>query len=282
RAISELPEEALQRGIARLQGAEFLYETALFPDLEFTFKHALTHDVAYGSLLNERRREVHARIVGAIEASYPDRLAEHAEQLAHHAFRGEAWAKALIYLPQAGPKAIGRCAYRQAVAYLDQALIALQHLPQSDDALQQAIDARCDLRNAHMVLGDHDRMLEHVRAAEALGDRPQLARVLAYTSSNFFIAREHRRALDSAERGLAVAAGLDDFRLETDLNLRLAIIHHALADYPRARELTERNIKALAGDRSYRAFTGPHLTVVLSHVFLVRSLAECGEFGEAV
>jgi predicted ATPase len=108
RAISDLPEEALQRGITLLQAAEFFYETAMFPDLEFTFKHALTHEVAYGSLLNERRREVHVRIVGAIEASYPDRLAEHGERLAHHAFRGEAWAKALIYLRQAGAKAISR------------------------------------------------------------------------------------------------------------------------------------------------------------------------------
>jgi class 3 adenylate cyclase/tetratricopeptide (TPR) repeat protein len=286
RAISDLPEEALQRDIALLRTAEFLYETTLFPDRNFTFKHALTHDVAYSSLLNERRRDMHARIVGAIETSYPDRLAEHIEQVAQHAFRGEAWAKALIYLRQAGAKAISRCAYRPAIAYLNEALVALQHMPQSDDAIEQAIDVRCDLRNAHMVFGEHERMVEHVHTAEelavALGDQARLSRVLSYTSANFFIAGEHRRALDSAERGQAAAARLDDFRLESDLNLRLAIVHHALANYPRARELTERNIDALAGHRSYRAFSGPNLTVVLSHAYLVRTLAECGEFDKAV
>ena len=67
-------EEALRRGLAHLQAAEFLYETRLFPDLEYTFKHALTHEVAYGSLLQERRRALHARIVEAIERLHPDRL----------------------------------------------------------------------------------------------------------------------------------------------------------------------------------------------------------------
>src|SRR5262249_11492362 len=60
-AIAELPENALKQGLARLQAAEFLYETSLFPDSEYTFKHALTHEVAYGSLLQERRRALHAR-----------------------------------------------------------------------------------------------------------------------------------------------------------------------------------------------------------------------------
>jgi len=99
-AIAELPEEALRRGLGRLQAGEFVYETRLFPDVEYTFKHALTHEVAYGSLLNERRRALHARIVEALERLYPDRLAEQADRLAHHAFRGEAWGKALSYLRQ--------------------------------------------------------------------------------------------------------------------------------------------------------------------------------------
>ena len=67
-AIAELPEEVLHRSLAHLQAAEFLYETRLFPEQVYTFKHALTHEVAYGSLLQERRRALHARIVEAFEA----------------------------------------------------------------------------------------------------------------------------------------------------------------------------------------------------------------------
>ena len=81
-AIAELPEAGLQRGLAHLQGAEFLYETRLFPEHEYTFKHALTHEVAYGSLLQERRRALHTRIVEALEGLAEDRLAEQVERLA--------------------------------------------------------------------------------------------------------------------------------------------------------------------------------------------------------
>ena len=94
-AIAELPEADLHRGLTRLQAAEFLYETRLFPERVFTFKHALTHEVAYGSLLQERRRVLHGCIVEALEVLYADRLAEQVEHLAHHAVRGEVWDKAL-------------------------------------------------------------------------------------------------------------------------------------------------------------------------------------------
>jgi class 3 adenylate cyclase/tetratricopeptide (TPR) repeat protein len=102
---SELPEDDLRRGLARLQAAEFVYEAKLFPDLEYTFKHALTHEVAYGSLLHDRRCAIHARIIDAIERVYADRLAEHVNRLAHHAFRGELWDRALHYLHQTGSAA---------------------------------------------------------------------------------------------------------------------------------------------------------------------------------
>ena len=120
-----LSDEELRRGLTHLQAAEFLYETSLFPDLEYTFKHALTHEVAYGSLLHERQRALHARIVEAIETLYSDRLIEQVERLAHHAARGEVWDKAVNYLRQAGSKADARSAFREAASYFEQALTAL-------------------------------------------------------------------------------------------------------------------------------------------------------------
>ena len=97
-AISETPDETLRLGLARLQAAEFLYETALFPELEYTFKHALTQEVAYGGLLQERRRDLHARIVRAFESLYPGREVEQTSWLTLHAFRGEVWDRAVAYL----------------------------------------------------------------------------------------------------------------------------------------------------------------------------------------
>jgi tetratricopeptide (TPR) repeat protein len=100
--------------------------------------------------------------------------------------------------------------------------------------------------------------------------------------TNFFIARDHDHAIATLERGLAVARGLDDFRLDTELNLRLAIVHHGLGNYPRVLDLTGRNIEVLTGARIYRAFTGPILTATNSRTYRARSLAELGQFAEAI
>jgi class 3 adenylate cyclase len=115
RAVADLGEQDLMRLLARLTATEFLYETGLFPDPEYTFKHALTREVAYGGLLHERRREVHARIVATIERLHAERLPEQVERLAHHALRGEVWAKAVGYLRQAGLRAVARSAHREAM-----------------------------------------------------------------------------------------------------------------------------------------------------------------------
>jgi class 3 adenylate cyclase len=170
-AIAEVAENALHAAIGRLQAAEFLYETSLFPDLEYTFKHALTHEVAYGSPLQERRRTLHARIVEAIERLSPDRLTDHVERLAHHAFRGEAWEQAVTYLRQAGAKAAARSAYREAVGSFEQMLTALTHLPESREMLEQAIDVRFDLRNALLPLAEFGRIEGYLREAERLARR---------------------------------------------------------------------------------------------------------------
>jgi tetratricopeptide (TPR) repeat protein len=97
-AIARLNERELPAGLARLQSGEFIYETKLLPQVEYTFKHTLTHEVAYASLLQEHRRALHAELVDAIERLFPDAVAEHRDRLVHHAFRGEVWSKAVTYL----------------------------------------------------------------------------------------------------------------------------------------------------------------------------------------
>src|SRR5439155_24701139 len=115
-AIAGLESDALRAALERLQAAEFLYERALFPDLEYSFAHALTHDVAYASLLHERRRALHQAVARSIEARYPDQLHEHVDALAAHSFRGEMWSPAAAYLTQSGLKAFARSAHRAAAA----------------------------------------------------------------------------------------------------------------------------------------------------------------------
>jgi class 3 adenylate cyclase/tetratricopeptide (TPR) repeat protein len=144
-AVSELPEDALRTGLARLQTAELLYESSLFPEPEYAFKHALTNEVVYRSLLQDRQRVLHARILDAIETLYRDRLIEHVERLAHHAVRGALWDRAVPYLRQAAEKAEARSANREAIALFEQALAVLQQLPETPETLSKALDIRIAL-----------------------------------------------------------------------------------------------------------------------------------------
>jgi predicted ATPase len=144
-------------------GAKFCEECAaprLFPEREYTFKHALTHEVTYGTLLQDRRKALHARIVGAIERGYPDRLSEHVERLAHHAVRGELWEQAVAYLRRSGVKALARSGSREAAGAFEQALAALAHLPEGRATVEQGIDLRFELRQALQALGEHQRVVD--------------------------------------------------------------------------------------------------------------------------
>jgi tetratricopeptide (TPR) repeat protein len=287
KAIAEMSEEELLRTLKNLQAKEFLYETHLFPAREYTFKHALTQQVAYESLLQERRRSLHVRIVEVIETRYAARLAEQVERLAYHTFRGEVWEKALTYCRQAGMKAMAGSANREATAYFEQALVALQHLPPSRDLLEQAIDLRCDLRNTLFPLGEHqEKILKHLRAAEilaeTLADYQRLGRVSAYITGCFWIMGEMEQAMESGQRALTLAIALKDIDIQIMANYRLGQVYYHLGDYRQAIHYFKRNIASFEGELVYKHFGMAGLPSVFSRTILLYCLSECGEFAEGV
>jgi class 3 adenylate cyclase/predicted ATPase len=213
-AIAEMADDELRRSLAELQTAEFLYEARLFPDLEYTFKHALTHEVAYGSLLQDRRHTLHAALVAAIERLYADRLTEQVEVLAHHAVRGGLDIRAVQYLRQAGAKAVARSANREAVGYFAHALSLLSELPETPATLSEALDTRIALGPALMALRgagvpEVAASYQHARElVERLGDRSRLFPVLwglwffNYNRGHYLAAREAgERLLEVANQG---------------------------------------------------------------------------------
>ena len=253
-AIADVPEAGLHRSLTHLQTAEFLYETRLFPEHEYTFKHTLTHEVAYGSLLQERRRVLHARIVEALEHLASDRLAEQVERLAHHALRGEVWDKALAYSRQAGEKAMARSAHHEAVGYFEQGLSALPHMPDQRDIIEQAIDLRLALRYALLMLGELGRVLQCLRDAESLAetldDHRRLGRISVYLTYHFWNTGELDPALKIGHRALAIATDLGDMALQVRANLALGHAYHALGEFRRALDYFRRDVSTLAGDQS--------------------------------
>jgi tetratricopeptide (TPR) repeat protein len=285
-AVVEVPEEALQRDLALLQATEFLYEMRLFPVREYAFKHTLTHEVAYGSLLHERQRAVHTRIVEVLEAQHSEHLSEYVERLVHHAVRGEVWEKALRYCRQAGAKAFARSANREAVAYCEQALGSLRHLPPCRDTLEQAIDLRFDLHNALVLLEESERSADHLHEAETLakrlGDQRQLARAAFYLSEYCRQMGDQTGALAAGQRALTLATALGECGLQAAMHFRQGQVYINLGEYRQALDCFGHSLALLHGEPIGERFGLPGVLAVLSRAWTARCLAELGEFDEGM
>jgi class 3 adenylate cyclase/tetratricopeptide (TPR) repeat protein len=285
-AIADETGDTLRRRLTRLQTAEFLYETLLFPDPELTFKHGVVHEVAYATLLQEQRRALHARTVEAMATFYAGRLAEQAERVAYHAYHGGVWDQAVTYQRQAGAKAATRSAHREAAAYFERALAALAHLPESGEMVEQAIDLRLDLRNSLHAIGEFPRTIEFLRQAERLaegiGDRLRLGRVSISLCQYFRQIDDLEQAVELGQRALTIATAADNFVLTLLARIALGQAYHAFGDYPHAIECLRDNMAALGDDRVLERFGYVGLPSVFSLAWLARCLGELGEFGDAI
>ena len=283
-ATSELSDAELFDALASLQAAEFLYEAKFVPDREYRFTHALTHDVAYQTLLQERRRLLHGRVVEAVERLYHERLSEWIDRLAHHAVGSAIREKAFGYLQQAGAKAMTRSAYLEAASYFEQALDAGRHLPPDRAHLERLIDLRFDLRGVLIPLGRFERAVERLAeaevAAEALGDQRRLGRISAYLSASFRLLGEHSRSIACGLRALGIATTLEDFALQVAANCYLGETYAVVADYPRAIQHLAWNGEHVAGEQLYESFGASALPAALSRAFLAQVLADQGAFPE--
>jgi tetratricopeptide (TPR) repeat protein len=272
--------------LGQLRTAEFLYETTLFPDLEYTFKHALTHEVAYGSLLQERRRLLHAQIVDAIERVYADRLTEQIERLAHHAIRGAQWQKALRYLREAGTKAVTRSAYREAVAFWEEALRVVPHLPEARETLEHAIDIRFALRHAVFQVEGLPSLLNHLleaeRLANTLGDKRRLGWAYDYLSNYQYNSGNHAEAAAIATRALAIASDLGDFGLTLAATYHLGNANYYGGRYHEAVELFQCCLQSLEKRPDAERYGLAVPPSILVRDWLALSFAELGEFSEGV
>ena len=281
-AIIEDGDGDLRHGLAHLQGAEFLYEAHLFPELEYSFKHALTHEVAHASLLQERRMALHLSILETLERRHADPPSEEVERLARHALGAEAWDKAARYLRQAARRTMARSSYEAAAALLWNALRALERLPETPDTLAQAIDVRLELRVALIPLGRYQDVLAVMREAErlatTLGDRARLGRVLADICARLRnVAGEHLQAIEVGQRALAIAAESGDRELEGEAQYRTGQAYFAIGDFHRALDFLSRAAEGAGESHGERSL----LFASWSHSWLALTLSSLGRFADA-
>jgi class 3 adenylate cyclase/tetratricopeptide (TPR) repeat protein len=284
-AIAGLMDDELRRGLARLQDTEFLYETRLFPEREHTFKHALTHEVAYGGLLHERRRILHARVVATLEDLHEDRLSEYFESLVHHAYRGEQWEKTVRYARLAGDEAATRSAHCLVIELCQQAIGALERMPDTESTRREEIDVRFAMRNAHLAMGELDAIPANLQRAltlaDALDDSLWRSRITSALAHFHWLRRELSQAFPLAHRGVDLAERTGDVIEVAVARGVLGRVHWARGEYGAAVTVFQKCLEVELSEAPHGRSAMIAVPSVVSRRWLAQSLAELGSFEAA-
>lgn len=228
RLLNRISQEGhLDDLLGDLKQLELIYEKSYFPELAYMFKHALTHDVAYGTLLLERRKSLHSLVASAIEELYEDRLAEHYETLAHHNYEAQVWDKALKYLNEAGNKATAAFATREALAFYDRALEVAGRI--GETAAGSAIEISIARGFINFSLSDLSEGQSDFRRARelavSLGDRLTEGLAITYEALGAFLDHDIEAAEKLCKEALEIGAeGRDQVRLSALLVLATLLI----------------------------------------------------------
>ncbi len=216
-AIAENPE--LEQMLADLETAEFIYEQPAAGDVEYTFKHALTQQVAYEAILRERRKVLHQRVGSAIETLYAASIDDHLSALAHHYTRAANAENAVKYLRMAAAQSAKRSALHEAERLLEQARSFLPALPANSERLEAELAVELSLGS--VMIGTkgwsapqrEQSFLRAQQLCEELSDRNQLIRVLVNLSQTCIQQCRMREAREYAERCVALSEQQGDIGL---------------------------------------------------------------------
>ncbi|HEY6418262.1 MAG TPA: adenylate/guanylate cyclase domain-containing protein, partial [Candidatus Binataceae bacterium] len=252
RAVVPKSDDELSRMLNDLQLGEFIYEQPAVTDIEYSFKHALTQEVAFGSVLNERRKELHRRTAAAIESLYAERLEDRYTELAHHYGRAGDAAKAVHYLYLAGVQALARSAFSEAVAHLTAGLEFLKTLPQSPARDAQELKLQLELGAASPpVYGPASDQTEAAfsRAYELCvrdGESIDLLRALAGIRLVHGTRGAVRKACEVAREALEIARRINDPIQLAITQFALGAYTSTLGDLTQARQMLEESIELIA------------------------------------
>jgi tetratricopeptide (TPR) repeat protein len=284
--LADLPTNTVRPLVAQLKAAGFLYETTSAAGPELSFRHALTHEMAYGSLLEYQQRELHARAVTLMEDLYAGALGEHADRLADHALRGGVWHKAVDYLRAAAGGAFGRGAVEESLNRYESAMSLLPRLASSPENLRRAIDVRIDLHSPLVVIGQLPRLIELHREAERLavelGEPHRLARVFHRMAWYSWLSARHEDGASYARRSLDIATEIGDTDGQVLASHVLAQCLYSSGQHGLANELFSQTVDGPNAERAKRllSITIPAYTSACG--WLARSLAVVGDLDRAV
>jgi tetratricopeptide (TPR) repeat protein len=246
----------------------------------------LYHEVVYQRVSAGQRRRLHQRIGTRKEAAYGPRARDMAAELAVHFARGHDPRRAVHYFCSAGENTMQWCACKEAVAYFEQALEAMRHLPAHRDTQAQAIDLRFALRNALLPLAEHHRILALLREAEPLAetldDAARLGRVYIYKDHSLVLLGADDEALEAVKRAHTLAAANGDTALQIMADARLGVLYRMRTDYQQGIAILRQALALLQGVNPHERFGGVIPPAIFARFHLGECLAEVGAFAEAL
>jgi len=250
----------------------------------FDFAHDRIREVAYQQLSAPRRKVLHSQVARALEKLYASNLESHCAAIGLHYQEAESWDRALGYLRQAGAHAFVRSASREATGFVDRALAALEHLPETRETIEQGIDLRFELRNALYQLGELPRVLASLREGERLArrldDPGRLGWLALYISAHLWLSGDLGEAGGFAARAQAVGDRLGDRSLGVWARYYLGLTSFASGHYGEAEDRLRALIEQLTGNLARDRLGMSGFPGVLARAWLARALAEQGRFGE--
>lgn len=233
-AISDMRED-LKSELLNLQGLELIYEKSLFPELEYVFKHALTQEVAYNSLLSNRRKEIHKRIGNAIEELYAGNLEEFYEVLAYHYSKSDESEKAIQYSKLSGEKATRNQALWEACEFYKEAVELLNKLPDTEEKKEKLIEVLLLMINPLALLGYPEDSLSYFQQGERLAKEPGNSRNLAVfysNTGNYYSYRgDHLTAFRYTEEGFEEARKIQDVDLMASIGFSFCTTYSATGQF---------------------------------------------------
>jgi class 3 adenylate cyclase/tetratricopeptide (TPR) repeat protein len=247
-AVTEVSEEAMYRDLAHLQAAEFLYETYAPTALSYTFKHALTQEVASQSLVQPVRQQYHTRIAQVLEEQFPEVAEAQPELLAQHYTEADRGAQAIPYWQRAGQRAVERSANVEAISHFTKGLELLKTLPDTPERAQQELTLQLATGSPLLMLTGHTTPeVEHAYArayelAQQIGDDPQRFSALIGLWRFYFSQSRLERARELAEQCFTLAQHLQDVRLLQEAHMALGSTLLHLGEYVAARAALEQGI----------------------------------------
>lgn len=243
--VVDRPENELRRLLSHLQTGEFLYERPAFPEVEFTFKHGLTQEVAYGSLLSERRNTLHERTAQAIEMLFCGSLEDRCSELAHHYSCSGNIPKAVEFLKRAGEQAVHRCANAEAAEHLDAALKLIKGLPDNPKRKRLELEVLLNLGTVLMALNGYAASeAEHIynRAltlCQQVGTTSELFYALDGLFDYYYVRGELKVARELAERLLKLAEDSGEPAFLLEAHVTVGVVLYAAGELEQAQHYLE-------------------------------------------